>query len=79
MSEGLRQRRSALLTKYGRPFERNYGWAAPLFGGKPPEFLQLDALVGLDHLRPFRTLGTRPVRLGPAVIDQAASRQGGTR
>jgi hypothetical protein len=73
----LRERRHKLLKKHGRAFGRgHYGWAAPLFDGKPPEFSELEKLAGLDHLRPFRDLGTRRVHAGARGTGMGLLRRG---
>jgi hypothetical protein len=72
----LRRRREQLVRRYGKPFQRNYGWAAPLFSGRTPEFGQLEELAGVDHLRPFRTLGTRRVHAGSRGAAMGLLRRG---
>jgi Family of unknown function (DUF5677) len=43
------QRRASLAQEFGAAFLHDYGWAAPLFGGRAPKFGQLQALAQLDH------------------------------
>jgi hypothetical protein len=63
--ERLRDLRATLVSRFGRPFARgHYGWAAPLFVDRSPEFGDIEEMAGIDHLRPFRTLGTRRVHAG---------------
>jgi len=59
--DALRAERSRLLKRYGKAFRGNYGWAAPLFDGRSPELADLERLVRLDHLQPWRHYGTRRV------------------
>ncbi len=43
----------AILTKYGKEFKENYGWASIFLNNKRPNFSQIEADVGLDHMRPY--------------------------
>lgn len=54
------RRRAALVMRFGNTFLRDYGWAAPLFDGRPPRFRELQTLVQLEPLP-----GTRHGRFPP--------------
>jgi hypothetical protein len=62
------RRRAAMVMRFGNTFLREYGWAAPLFEGRPPRFRELQTLVQLEPLP-----GARPGRFPPTP-----ARDGGT-
>lgn len=45
--------RDEAISKYGKDFEGNYGWAADVLNNKRPNFSHLEEAVKLDHLRPY--------------------------
>lgn len=45
--------RDEAVSKYGRDFEGNYGWASDVLNNKRPNFSHLEEAVKLDHLRPY--------------------------
>jgi hypothetical protein len=75
--EALRASRRKMLALYGRKqFQHRNGWAAPLFGGKPPEFGALERMAGLDHLAPYRTRGIRHTHPGSFATGFGVVRRG---
>ena len=55
-SEGLEEvksRRDQLVGKYGKNFEKDYGWAESVLGGVNPSIREIEAHANMDHLRPF--------------------------
>lgn len=51
--EAMRATRDALVSKYGRAFGEDYGWASALNGGDRITFADLEQQAGLSHLRPY--------------------------
>ncbi len=56
--------RDELINRYGKSFVGNYGWAAQILNMKRPTFVDLERIVGLDHLRPFYKLANANVHSG---------------
>lgn len=42
-----------LVAKYGRNYESGYGWAAVALAKESPAFADIEANVGVDHMRPY--------------------------
>jgi len=74
--EALRQTRVKLLDKWGARFDRDNGWAAPLFG-HPPTFTELEKRAELDHLRPYYNLGLHQIHAGARGAQLALFERGG--
>lgn len=72
----LRQTRAKLLDKWGPQFDRDNGWAAPLFG-HPPTFTELEKRAELDHLRPYYNLGLHQIHAGARGAQLALFVRGG--
>lgn len=49
----LRSSRDRLVSRYGRCFSEDYGWAADAINNRRPTFSSLEEVVKLDHLRPY--------------------------
>ena len=61
----LRAARDAAVTKYGKPFGRDYGWAASILNNPRPTFVDLETAVGLSHMRPYYGMASENVHAGP--------------
>ena len=51
--EELEKERNALICRFGKPFDKPYGWAASVKGSKSPTLRKLAELAQLDHMRPY--------------------------
>lgn len=49
----LEERCEALVARFGKEFEKDYGWAATSLGSKRPSLVEIERAVHLDHLRPY--------------------------
>lgn len=79
----FRRQHDSLLSKYGRDFGQDYGWAVdalraadPSFSGKA-SFAQIERAAGIDHWRPYYRMSSHGVHANPkgitfniGVIDQ---------
>ena len=59
--EELRERYASLLTRFGRPFSSEYGWAASALAGKEATLANIEADVKLDHYRPYYQMASHNV------------------
>jgi hypothetical protein len=50
-----------LLARFGKPFRNQYGWAADRLGNKKPNFVHIEQMAGLDHLRPYYRLASHNI------------------
>ena len=48
----LNDLRKSLIDRFGKPFGRDWGWAASALGKDRPTFVDIEADVKLDHYRP---------------------------
>jgi hypothetical protein len=54
-----------LKRRYGKEYQRDYGWAAILTDdGRAPSFRDLERMAGLEHLRPFYGWASHAVHPG---------------
>jgi hypothetical protein len=60
----LRAAYLAAIHRYGKPFGKEYGWAAAALNGKPPTFTAIAEAVGRSHLRPYYRLASDNVHAG---------------
>ena len=51
--EELDKERNALICRFGKPFDKPYGWAASVEGSKSPTLRKLAELAQLDHMMPY--------------------------
>ena len=49
----LDERCEALVARFGKEFDEDYGWAASALGNKRPSLAEIERAVQLDHLRPY--------------------------
>jgi hypothetical protein len=57
--------RDELVTRFGRDYGSQYGWAAAALGKPRPTFRDIEAAVSLDHLRPYYRMASHPTHAGP--------------
>ena len=62
------QIRQELIDEFGRDFWRDYGWAAPLFGGDAPTFKRLEQFVDLEPMRSYYRLSSQEVHANAKAI-----------
>jgi hypothetical protein len=72
----LRGTVAELVARFGRAYKSDWGWAAHLFGDRPPTFSQLEQLAELEHLRPLYRLGNLGVHAMAKGIERSAMRRG---
>lgn len=62
----LRSERDALITRFGRVYNEQYGWAAQALGKtRGVSFSDIEEDVGLDHLRPYYRMASHGVHANP--------------
>src|SRR5262249_44281282 len=57
----LKLRYESVISKYGKQFKEQYGWAAAKLNKDRPSFADIELAVNLDHLRPYYQLASHPV------------------
>ena len=57
----LDERYDSLIAKYGKTFGYDYGWAASAVGRDRPTLVDIEEVVGLDHLRPYYQMANHNV------------------
>ena len=57
----LNERYDSLLTKFGKSFGSEYGWAATALRGKEATLANIEADVELDHYRPYYRMASHNV------------------
>lgn len=62
--EGLENSRSELISRFGKLYKYDYGWASSTDDKKAPTFADLEKSVGLEHMRPFYKLANINVHSG---------------
>ncbi len=60
----LHERYASLLTRFGRSFSTEYGWAASALVGKEATLANIEADVKLDHYRPYYQMASHNVHGG---------------
>jgi hypothetical protein len=67
----FRRRHDSLLSKYGKDFGQDYGWAVdalrnadPSFSGRA-SFVQIERAAGIDHWRPYYRMSSHGVHANP--------------
>jgi hypothetical protein len=61
----IQQTADDLKARYGKEYQRDYGWAAILTNdGRAPFFRDLERMAGLEHLRPFYGWASHAVHPG---------------
>jgi hypothetical protein len=60
----LQKLEDGLVTKYGKQFLEDYGWAAGFLNGQKPNFANVESMVNLDKLRPYFRLASNTVHAG---------------
>jgi hypothetical protein len=64
----LKDVQTQLVTKYGKAFAGNYGWAADALGIKKPTFKDIAAATNTDHLKSHYRLASHGVHANPKGI-----------
>lgn len=57
-----------LLNKYSKNFKSEYGWAASAVGKDSPNFADIEAMVGLEHMRPYYKMASHNVHANPKGV-----------
>ena len=66
--ENMEQDYIRLLDKYGQSYKYDYGWAAKELGLKKPTFRDIEAVVQLDHHRPYYKVASANVHANPVGV-----------
>jgi hypothetical protein len=53
------------IAKYGKPFGKDYGWAAEALPNRPSTFTEIEASLNMAHWRPWFGLACQSVHAGP--------------
>lgn len=56
------------ISKFGRSFKSQYGWAAELLGNLRPTFADLEKEAAIDHLRTYYRMASHQVHSNPKGI-----------
>ncbi len=56
------------IKKYGPNYKQPYGWASSVLGKDNPTFADIEADVGLDHMRPYYKMASNNVHANPQGI-----------
>ncbi|MGQ0722051.1 MAG: DUF5677 domain-containing protein [Candidatus Eiseniibacteriota bacterium] len=65
--EEIRADRERILVRYGKEFDKPYGWAAELLPGKTT-LKELEEVAGLQGWRPYYRMASDGVHAGPKAI-----------
>lgn len=57
-----------LIDKYGKSYASDYGWAATALNLKRPMFINIEASVKLDHIRPYYKSASANIHANPAGV-----------
>ena len=52
------------IAKYGKPFGKDYGWAAEALPNRPSNFTEIEASLNMAHWRPWFGLACQSVHAG---------------
>jgi hypothetical protein len=66
--EEMEQARGDLVTRFGRPFGEEWGWAAETLGVSKPRFDQIECAADLSHWRPHSRWASQNVHAGPHAL-----------
>ncbi|MEU7921752.1 DUF5677 domain-containing protein [Micromonospora zamorensis] len=66
--ERMRITREELLTRFGRSYRNEYGWASKLLDKDRPTFRDLEERANLSHLRGFYRWSSQEVHSGPRSL-----------
>ncbi len=61
----LQDRAHELTDRFGRQYDKPYGWAADALGKRPPNFSEIERSVGQDRMRPYYKLASHNVHADP--------------
>ena len=59
---------TALVTRFGKNFEGDYGWAVQHLGNPRPKFSDIERIAGIDHLRAHYRMAGHGVHANPKGI-----------
>lgn len=73
----LKNDRDTVVSKYGKEFGTDYGWATPFLGGAPANFAEIEKSISFDHFRPLHKWASQEVHAGVKALfsDLAAPAQ----
>lgn len=57
-----------LVSRFGRDYENDWGWAAVALGVRSPKFRQIERATDLDHWRPYVRMANHAVHAGSQGI-----------
>lgn len=60
--------RARLLDRFGKPYDRPYGWAATALGDNAADFAKIEKATELSHWRPYAKWASEYVHDGPKVL-----------
>lgn len=67
--QNLESARNDLISRFGRNYKDDYGWAMPVFEGRSRiTFRDIEEKVGLEHLRPFYRMASHYVHAKPTIL-----------
>lgn len=64
----IRERYQHYINKYGSNYKQPYGWSSSVVGKDNPTIADIEADVGLDHMRPYYKMASNNVHANPQGI-----------
>lgn len=64
----IRENYQYCINKYGQNYKQPYGWASTVFAKDNPNIADIEADVGLDHMRPYYKMASHNVHANPQGI-----------
>ena len=64
----IKERYDYFIKKYGTSFKNSYGWASVTIGKDNPSFADIEADVGLAHMRPYYKMASHNVHANPKGV-----------
>lgn len=62
------QKKDELLTRFGKDYKNDYGWAASVLDKTNPNFSDIEKTVDLDYLRPYYKIASYNVHANPKGV-----------
>jgi hypothetical protein len=57
-----------LIERFGKSYDRDYGWASNAIGKEKPTFRDIEGTVSLDYLRPYYRMASHNIHANPQGI-----------
>ncbi len=64
----IKERYDCFVNKYGASFKNDYGWASVAIGKDSPRIADIEAVVGLEYMRPYYKMASHNVHANPKGV-----------